>query len=66
MDFGCPQATDPSLLKNYITEAAFCDNLEEINKKKTLTQLTRQITGVLYYRPEGIVYSKNEIMLDIV
>jgi AP-2 complex subunit mu-1 len=49
MDYGCPQATDPSLLKNYITEGGFNDEL--LKDLKKLKQLTSQATGVTSWRP---------------
>ena len=57
MDYGCPQFTDPSLLKNYIIEGGF--NEELLKDLKKLKQLTSQATGVTSWRPEGIVHKKN-------
>ncbi len=57
MDFGCPQFTDPALLKNYITEGGFDDELlKDLSK---LRQMTSQATGATSWRPEGIVHKKN-------
>ena len=64
MDYGCPQTTDPSLLKNYIIEGGFNDEL--IKDLKKLKQLTSQATGVTSWRPEGIVHKKNEIYIDVI
>lgn len=64
MDYGCPQTTDPSLLKNYIKEGGFNDEL--IKDLKKLKQLTSQATGVTSWRPEGIVHKKNEIYIDVI
>lgn len=64
MDFGCPQFTDPSLLKNYIIEGGFNDEL--LKDLKKLKQLTSQATGVTSWRPEGIVHKKNEIYIDVI
>ena len=64
MDYGCPQFTDPSLLKNYIQEGGFNDEL--LKDLKKLKQLTSQATGVTSWRPEGIVHKKNEIFIDVV
>ncbi len=64
MDYGCPQFTDPALLKNYIQEGGFNDALlKDLNK---LRQLTSQATGVTSWRPEGIVHKKNEIFIDVI
>ena len=57
MDYGCPQFTDPTLLKNYIIEGGFNDEL--LKDLKKLRQLTSQATGVTSWRPEGIVHRKN-------
>ena len=64
MDYGCPQFTDPSLLKNYIMEGGFNDEL--LKDLKKLKQLTSQATGVTSWRPEGIVHKKNEIYIDVI
>lgn len=49
MDYGCPQFTDPALLKNYIQEGGFNDALlKDLSKLK---QLTSQATGVTSWRP---------------
>lgn len=64
MDYGCPQFTDPALLKNYIQEGGFNDALlKDLTKLK---QLTSQATGVTSWRPEGIVHKKNEIFIDVI
>lgn len=49
MDYGCPQYTDPSLLKSYIIEGGFNDEL--LKDLKKLKQLTSQATGVTAWRP---------------
>ena len=64
MDYGCPQFTDPTLLKNYIIEGGFNDEL--LKDLKKLRQLTSQATGVTSWRPEGIVHRKNEIYIDVI
>jgi AP-2 complex subunit mu-1 len=64
MDYGCPQFTDPTLLKNYIQEGGFNDEL--LKDLKKLKQLTSQATGVTSWRPEGIVHKKNEIYIDVI
>ena len=64
MDYGCPQFTDPSLLKNYIHEGGF--NEELLKDLSKLKQLTSQATGITSWRPEGIAYKKNEIYIDVI
>ena len=64
MDYGCPQFTDPSLLKNYIQEGGFNDEL--LKDLKKLKQLTNQATGVTSWRPLDIVHKKNEIYIDVI
>ena len=64
MDYGCPQFTDPTLLKNYIIEGGFNDEL--LKDLKKLKQLTSQATGVCSWRPPDIVHKKNEIYIDVI
>lgn len=64
MDYGCPQFTDPTLLKNYIQEGGFNDEL--LKDLQKIQQLTRQATGVTSWRPDGIIHKKNEIYIDVI
>lgn len=58
MDYGFPQVTDHKLLQDYITQESFRTE----RASKTLST----VTNVVSWRPEGIVYKKNEIFLDII
>ena len=65
MDYGCPQITDPTLLKNYLIEGGFNDEL--LKDLKKLRQLTSQATGSMCcFYPSGIVHRKNEIYVDVI
>lgn len=63
MDHGHPQILDPSLLKEYIRTGKQAKPLTDIEKLK---QITVRATGAVSWRPEGLVYRKNEIYIDIV
>ena len=64
MDYGCPQLTDPTLLKNYIIEGGF--NYEFLKDLKKLRQLTSQATSPYFLHYSRIVYRNNEIFVDVI
>lgn len=58
LDFGLPQTTDPNILKEFI--------LAEGQKSASKPLLVpKTVTNSVSWRPEGIVYRKNEAFLDI-
>jgi len=57
MDFGYPQSTETSLLKQYITQKS-----HELDKSDV--HVPPGVTGSVT-RTEGISYSKNEVFLDV-
>lgn len=80
MDFGIPQVTDDKVLKEYITQHTFTFEklIEKVSTSATSshrkikqakqdrrappTTLTNQIS----WRPEGIMYKRNEAYLDVI
>jgi AP-1 complex subunit mu len=63
MDFGYPQSTDPKVLKQYITQAGLWKKKSDSTAG---TVVPGAVTGAVNWRPEGIVYKKNEVYLDVV
>ncbi|KAL7665963.1 MHD domain-containing protein [[Candida] zeylanoides] len=68
MDYGCPQTTDTSILKQYITQDYY-----KLIRKSTVSPATRTmvqppaaVTNAVSWRKEGIVYKKNEAFLDVI
>lgn len=68
MDYGCPQTTDTSILKQYITQDYY-----KLIRKSTITPATRTmvqppaaVTNAVSWRKEGILYKKNEAFLDVI
>jgi len=59
MDFGYPQATEPKILQEYITQES-----EKLDNNSV--QLPPELTNIVYWRNEGIKYRKNEVFLDVV
>lgn len=59
MDFGYPQATEPKILQEYITQ-------ESEKLDKSAAQLPPELTNVVYWRNPDIKYKKNEVFLDVV
>lgn len=80
MDFGIPQVTDDKVLKEYITQQSFTFEklIQTVSSSATSshrkvkqakqdrrappTTLTNQVS----WRPEGIVYKRNEAYLDVI
>lgn len=62
LDFGYPQNTDADILKLYISAR---EEKKEM-KLKDAKSISIQATGALSWRPEGIMYKKNEVFLDVV
>ena len=63
MDYGYPQLVDAQLLKEYIRTGSQAKQLTDIEKLK---QITVQATGAISWRPEGLVYRRNEVFIDII
>ena len=64
MDYGCPQITDPNILRTYINEEEF--NIELLKDLKKLRPLTSIATGSQYcFYPARIVYRNNEIFVKM-
>ena len=64
MDYGIPQITETESLKRYIIEGGL--KLENLSDFEKLKQITMQATGANAWRPEGIVYKKNNIWVDVI
>lgn len=68
-DFGHPQITTASLLKEYILEKPLpFDKAANRNmlasKKKTMRDATASATSTISWRKKGVVYKRNELFLD--
>lgn len=63
MDFGYPQQTELNVLKSYINAEG--SKGEVLKRKKESEQITIKATGKIPWRREGIVYSTNEVFLDV-
>ena len=59
MDFGYPQATEPKLLQEYITQES--EKLIDKNSAQVIPELTKTTL-----RPENLKYRKNEVFLDVI
>eukprot|EP01122_Echinamoeba_exundans_P011259 TRINITY_DN4420_c0_g1_i1.p1 TRINITY_DN4420_c0_g1~~TRINITY_DN4420_c0_g1_i1.p1 ORF type:complete len:433 (-),score=75.63 TRINITY_DN4420_c0_g1_i1:96-1394(-) len=59
IDFGYPQVSEPRLLKEYITQQGH-------QLLKSQVKVPKAITGAVSWRPEGLVYKKNEVFLDVI
>jgi AP-1 complex subunit mu len=57
MDFGLPQSTEDTILKEYITQEGYRSETE---------QAPGAVTNAVSWRSKGIVHRKNEIFLDVV
>lgn len=80
MDFGIPQVTDDNILKEYITQKPFTfetlidkvsnSALSNHKKIKQAKQDRRAppstLTNQISWRPNGIMYKKNEAYLDVI
>ncbi|AGO11758.1 AaceriADL017Cp [[Ashbya] aceris (nom. inval.)] len=65
MDHGIPQITDTKMLRQYITQKSF-KLIRSAKKKKNVVRPPATLTNSVSWRPEGIVYKKNEAFLDVV
>jgi len=62
MDFGYPQISDGKVLQQYILSGS--NRLDSDIEQPML--LPTAVTGAVNWRPEGIVYRKNEVFLDVI
>lgn len=58
MDFGYPQATEPKLLQEFITQESY--------KLEAAPRPPVAITGAVNWRSDNIKYRKNEVFLDVI
>ncbi|SCU90268.1 LAMI_0E01332g1_1 [Lachancea mirantina] len=65
MDYGIPQITETKMLKQYITQKSF-KLIKSAKKSKNVVRPPSQLTQSVSWRPEGIVYKRNEAFLDVV
>ncbi|CEP60402.1 Apm1p LALA0_S01e10000g [Lachancea lanzarotensis] len=65
LDYGIPQITETKMLKQYITQKSF-KLIKSAKKSKNVVRPPSQLTKSVSWRPEGIVYKKNEAFLDVV
>jgi len=61
MDFGYPQTTAIGLLKSHINTGKM---KEKMGKAATLD--TKDLTGAVDWRRDGLVFKKNEVFIDVV
>lgn len=75
MDNGHPQTTDPQILSQFIKQTPqgspdllqdFSKMLKSFTGKEQIVDIPQAVSNVVSWRQEGIVYSKNEIFMDIV
>lgn len=80
MDFGIPQLTDDKILKEYITQQSFTfeklinqvsSSATSTHKKIKQSKQDRRappstLTNQISWRPQGILYKKNEAYLDVI
>jgi AP-2 complex subunit mu-1 len=60
-DFGYPQITEPDILRTFITT----QGLKKMEVKQ-VSEIMKQVTGVVSWRKPGIKYRKNEVFLDVI
>lgn len=65
MDYGIPQITETKMLKQYITQKSF-KLMKSAKKSKNVIRPPIALTNSVSWRPEGIMYKKNEAFLDVV
>src|SRR5690606_9426983 len=61
IDFGYPQITEPDLLKTFITTKGF-----KPLPVREMSEITKQVTGVVSWRPPNVKYKRNEVFLDVI
>eukprot|EP00916_Digyalum_oweni_P001259 GHVL01002440.1.p1 GENE.GHVL01002440.1~~GHVL01002440.1.p1 ORF type:complete len:428 (+),score=79.32 GHVL01002440.1:97-1380(+) len=64
LDYGIPQVLDANVLTKYVTLGGKKNNALE--DEENLKKIIIQATGSCSWRAEGIKYSKNEVMIDVV
>uniref|UniRef100_G1TZT2 AP-2 complex subunit mu n=1 Tax=Oryctolagus cuniculus TaxID=9986 RepID=G1TZT2_RABIT len=62
LDFGYPQNSETGALKTFITQQGI---KSQHQTKEEQSQITRQVTGQIGWRREGITYRRNELFLDV-
>lgn len=60
MDFGYPQTTATSVLRQYITQRG-CELQLTSN-----TKIPKAVTNAVSWRPDAIKYRKNEVFMDVI
>jgi AP-2 complex subunit mu-1 len=63
VDFGYPQFMDQDILRSYITGVK---NSQQYTDPNEIAKITLTATGATSWRPENIIYQKNEIYLDVI
>lgn len=66
MDFGFPQVTEPSVLKNFIFQKGVRSEVDPVKQTEQAQNATLTVTGAVGWRREGIKYKKNEVYLDVI
>lgn len=61
MDHGLPQVTDTKMLKEYITQ-----DYHRLERQRRMVAPPAAVTNAVLWRPDGIVYKKNEAFLDVI
>jgi AP-2 complex subunit mu-1 len=64
VDFGYPQNMEFQVLKLIIAQGGLKDILGK--SQVPSGSITKQVTGAVSWRPEGIKYRKNELFLDVI
>lgn len=66
MDFGFPQLTEPSVLKQFIFQKGIKSEADTADQTAQAQNATLTVTGAVGWRKEGIKHKKNEVFLDLV
>lgn len=66
IDNGVPQTSDPEVLRLFVQTKKFKEGKKKDKEDKIKEKITVQATGVNTHRRPGIVYSSNEIFIDII
>jgi len=65
-DFGWPQYTDSSVLKEFIIMKKLTSHASARKRNKQLSSIPVALTNAVSWRAEGIKHKKNEIFLDVI
>jgi len=64
IDFGYPQITDSSVLKNFITQDSY--RTDNFIRPDDISKMATGASGAPSHRAPGLVYHPNEVFLDVI